>query len=151
MSLFGPISMDLKVGKNYLKKTIKITFMHNVMHIIPYKISALTVEQNVLHYFRCEPRYSCGPMMAHWCDSIMEWSIELWASYLNEAKHHISLSEVKCSILLLELWGNHNLTIGWTPISLCLIIVHTLTLWSELKITLHVETYISFIIVNCTS
>jgi hypothetical protein len=36
-------------------------------------------------------------------------------------------------------------------ISLCLIIVHPLTLRSELKISLLVETYISFLIVNCTS
>jgi hypothetical protein len=121
MPLFGPISMDLKAGKNNLRKTIKITFIHNVLHIIPYKISALTVEQNALHYFRYEPRYSCGPMMAHWFDSIMEWSIDLGAilraSCIAEVKHHISLSEVKCSILPLELWGNHNLTIWRTLIS----------------------------------
>jgi hypothetical protein len=29
--------------------------MHNVPHIIPYKLSDLTVEQNALHYFRYGP------------------------------------------------------------------------------------------------
>jgi hypothetical protein len=77
--------------KNNLRKTIKITFMHNVLHIIPYKLSALTFEQNALHYFRCESRYSYGPMAAHWFDSVMECSINLRASYLSEAKQHISI------------------------------------------------------------
>jgi hypothetical protein len=45
------------------------------MHTFPYKLSALTVEQNALHYFRYEPHYSYGPMMAHW----FECSIDLSA------------------------------------------------------------------------
>jgi hypothetical protein len=64
-------------GENNLRKTIKITFMHNVLHIFPYRLSALTLEQNVLHYFRYEPRYSYGLMTAHWFDSIMECSTNL--------------------------------------------------------------------------
>jgi hypothetical protein len=72
--------MDFKVGENYLSKTIKITFMHNVLHIIPYKLSALSLEQNALHYFRCEPRYSYETMITHWFDSIMECSINLRAT-----------------------------------------------------------------------
>jgi hypothetical protein len=69
--------MDLKMGKLDLRKIIKITFMRNVQHIIPYKLSALTLEQNALHYFICEPCYSYAPMTAHWFDSIMKCSINL--------------------------------------------------------------------------
>jgi hypothetical protein len=54
--------------------------MHNVLHTFPYQLSALTLEQNALRYFRYEPRYSYGPMMAHWFDSIIERSINLRAT-----------------------------------------------------------------------
>jgi hypothetical protein len=49
--------MDLKAGKT--------TFMHSVLHIIPYKLSSLIIEQNALYYFRCEPHYLYEPMTTH--------------------------------------------------------------------------------------
>jgi hypothetical protein len=65
--------------------------MYNVLHIIPYKLNALIVEQNALHYFKYESRYSYGPMTTHWFDynGVLNWlKSDLRASCLGEAKYH---------------------------------------------------------------
>jgi hypothetical protein len=54
--------------------------VHDVLIINFLSNKCLTHRQNVPHYFIHESRYLCDSMMAHWFDSIMECSIDLWAT-----------------------------------------------------------------------
>jgi hypothetical protein len=107
-------------------------------------------------YIIHESHYSYGLMMTHWFDSIMECSInlgEIW-EHLVSVKLNITFpwvrwgvlfSPSKCDVFISSQFDEHQCLISINSSTHFFILHHGtpfLTLWGELKSSLHVEIYL---------